>query len=86
LLPAAACALELNDASRAELERLDGLGVVMVERILAERDKAPFRNWRDFEARVKGIRGARAERLRAQGLTIGGRRDERDDVGTSNKP
>jgi competence protein ComEA len=63
---------ELNDATRAQLEQLHGIGVVMAERILVERDKAPFTGWEDLARRVKGMRGARIERLKAQGVTVAG--------------
>lgn len=72
LLPLAAAALEINTATRAELERLNGIGVAMAERVLVERAKAPFRDWDDLQRRVKGIAGARAERLQGQGVTVNG--------------
>lgn len=65
-------AQEINTASRAELEQLNGIGVTMADRILVERDKAPFRSWSDLERRVKGMRGARAQRLQAQGASVNG--------------
>ncbi|MCS6945726.1 MAG: DUF655 domain-containing protein [Sutterellaceae bacterium] len=70
--PDGACALELNKANQAQLEQLDGLGVAMAERILAERAKAPFRDWEDLARRVKGMRGARSEQLQRQGVTVNG--------------
>lgn len=72
LLPLAAAALEINTATRAELEQLNGVGVAMAERVLNERAKAPFRDWDDLQRRVKGMAGARSERLRAQGVTVNG--------------
>lgn len=72
LLPLAAAALEINTATRAELERLNGVGVAMAERVLNERAKAPFRGWDDLQRRVKGMRGARVERLQGQGVTVNG--------------
>ena len=53
-------AQEINTATRAQLEQLNGIGVTMADRILAERERAPFTSWQDFERRVKGMRGARA--------------------------
>lgn len=72
LLPFAAAALEINTATRAELEQLNGVGVAMAERVLVERAKAPFRDWDDLQRRVKGLRGARIERLQGQGVTVNG--------------
>jgi competence protein ComEA len=73
LVAGVAAALELNTATRAELEQLNGIGVAMADRILDERARRPFRDWMDLEARVKGMHGARSERLRANGVTINGR-------------
>ncbi|GMV57103.1 MAG: hypothetical protein AMXMBFR72_02230 [Betaproteobacteria bacterium] len=72
LLPLAAVPLEINTATRAELEQLNGVGVAMAERVLNERAKAPFRDWDDLQRRVKGMRGARSERLQGQGVTVNG--------------
>lgn len=67
-----AFALELNEATRAQLEQLNGVGVAMADRILVERERAPFKDWEDLARRVKGMRGARIERLQAQGVTVNG--------------
>ncbi|MFN3566482.1 MAG: ComEA family DNA-binding protein [Burkholderiaceae bacterium] len=72
LLPLAAAALEINTATRAELEQLNGVGVAMAERVLVERAKAPFRDWDDLQRRVKGMAGTRIERLQGQGVTVNG--------------
>ena len=45
LLPVAAAALEINTATRAQLEQLNGLGVATVERILQAREQRPFADW-----------------------------------------
>lgn len=75
-LLAATCvwAQDINTATRAELEQLSGVGVTMADRILDERARGPFKSWDDFERRVKGMRGARTQRLKAQGATVGGER------------
>jgi competence protein ComEA len=73
LLPAAAAALEINTATRAQLEQLPGLGVATTERILQARGERPFADWKDLAARVSGIGGKRAERLDRQGLTVNGK-------------
>jgi competence protein ComEA len=74
LQAAAAAALEVNTATRAELEQLRGLGVATTERILRERSRQPFADWDDLAARGAGLRGKRAEQLDQQGLTVNGRR------------
>jgi len=73
LLPAAAAALEINTATRAQLEQLPGLGVATTERILQARGERPFSDWNDLAARVSGIRGKRAAQLQRQGLTVNGK-------------
>lgn len=67
-----ALALDINQASEADLDGLRGLGPATTRLILAERDKAPFRNWQDLLARVKGLGPATAARLSADGLTVAG--------------
>lgn len=71
-LSASASAVEVNTASQAQLEALPGLGVAMTERLLAERDAGPFRDWADLMRRVKGLKQSAATRLSAAGLTVGG--------------
>ena len=73
LLPLAASALEINTATRAQLEQLPGLGVATTERILQARGERPFAEWNDLAARVSGLRGKRAEQLDRQGLTVNGK-------------
>jgi len=79
LAMACVSAQEINTASRAELEQLNGIGVTMADRIINERERAPFAGWDDLERRVKGMRGARAKRLQAQGATVNGQREPRPD-------
>ncbi len=63
---------DVNRANRAQLEQLRGIGPPLAERILAEREKGPFRDWADLIARVAGIRDATARRLSQAGLTVDG--------------
>ena len=72
LLVAAAGAVDLNTASRAELERLDGFGVATAAQVIAAREQRPFADWNDFSRRIKGIKAQRLEQLRRQGATIQG--------------
>jgi competence protein ComEA len=64
--------LDVNHATQADLESLQGIGVTMAERVLEARRAGPFRDWDDLCARVKGIDKARAAALSAQGLTVSG--------------
>jgi len=73
LLPAAAgWAADANQASEAELDGIRGIGPAMSQRILQERQKAPFRDWSDFIGRVGGVGPVSATRLSAEGLTVNG--------------
>ena len=72
LFAVAAGAVDINTASRAELERLDGFGVATAARVIEAREQRPFADWNDFSRRVKGIKAQRLEQLRRQGATIQG--------------
>ncbi len=61
--------VELNTASRAQLESVPGIGPQLAERLLAAR---PFADWADALRRVKGLGRASAQRLSAQGLRVNG--------------
>jgi len=65
-------AVDANKATPAELDGVKGIGPVTSKVITTERAKAPFKNWDDFTARVKGIGDSRAAKLSAEGLTIDG--------------
>lgn len=64
--------LELNRASRAELESLPGIGPQLAERLLRARAERLFADWADVLRRVGGIRAASARKLSAQGLRVNG--------------
>ena len=64
--------LELNSASRAELESLPGVGPELASRLLAARTQAPIGDWAELRRRVRGIGEANARRLSAHGLRIQG--------------
>ncbi len=63
-------AVDVNKASRAELEALPGVGTALSARVLAEREKAPFKTWADLIQRVRGVGPASAAKLSAAGLTV----------------
>lgn len=72
LVPLFASALEFNDATRAQLEQLSGVGVTLADKILIERDKARFAGWDDLRQRVKGLSSKRVAQWQAQGVTVNG--------------
>ncbi len=65
-------AIDVNQASVAELDGIKGIGPAMSSRILDERKKGPFKDWNDLLARIKGVGQGSAARLSAEGLTVGG--------------
>lgn len=64
-------AVDVNKASPAELDALPGVGPALSQRIVAERQKAPFKNWADMIQRVRGVGPASALKLSKAGLTVG---------------
>jgi len=64
--------VEANTATEAELDSVKGLGPSSTARILAAREKAAFKDWSDFMARVKGIKPPKAAQLSGAGLTVNG--------------
>jgi competence protein ComEA len=65
-------AVEINKATEAELDSIKGVGPATSKLILSERKKSEFKDWEDLKSRVKGIGDARASKLSAEGLTVGG--------------
>ena len=73
LCAAAACAaVDVNQANRAELEAVKGVGPSLAGAILDARRQGRFRDWADFVARVRGVSARNAARFAAAGLTVGG--------------
>ncbi len=69
---AASAAVDINQATVADLDGIRGIGPAVSARILDERQKGPFKDWNDFIARVKGIGMSNAARFSSDGLTVGG--------------
>lgn len=74
LLYASVCfaAVDVNQATAAELDSIKGIGPAISTRILDERKKSNFKDWSDFISRVKGIGESTAARFSTQGLTVNG--------------
>jgi competence protein ComEA len=69
----AMAAVELNAADQATLESVRGIGPTLSAKLLAERQKAPFKDWADVVERVPGVGLASAAKLSAAGLTVQGK-------------
>ncbi|MCV2365589.1 helix-hairpin-helix domain-containing protein [Paucibacter sp. DJ1R-11] len=65
--------LEINTASRAQLESLRGLGPALVERLLLARQQGRFSDWAQLRRRVRGVGPTLAQQLSAQGLRVAGK-------------
>ena len=65
--------VDVNKADQAALDGVKGIGPVMSKRILDERTKGgAYKDWNDFEKRVKGIGHKNSSKLSAAGLTVNG--------------
>ena len=65
--------VDVNKADQTALDGIKGIGPAKSKAILAERTKGGnFKDWTDFEQRVKGIGEKNAAKLSAAGLTVNG--------------
>jgi competence protein ComEA len=69
---AALAQVDINSASEAQLDGIRGVGPATTRRILAERERQPFKDWADLVARVRGIGRTNAANFSAQGFTVNG--------------
>lgn len=83
---AASAAVDINQASVADLDGIKGIGPAVSSRILDERQKGPFKNWNDFITRVKGIGTGNAAQFSSEGLVINGVRYDRGGKDTPRQP
>ena len=67
-----AFATDVNTASQAELESIQGIGPSTASKILDERKQGSFKDWPDLLNRVKGLGTTSANRLSTRGLTVNG--------------
>lgn len=72
MMGAAFAEVDVNTATVVALDGIKGIGPSTSKRILEERNKAKFKDWNDFESRVKGIGDKKAMALSAAGLTVNG--------------
>ncbi len=73
LIGSAFAAVDINTADQAALDSVKGIGAVKSKAILDERTKAgPFKDWADFEKRVKGFAAKSTDALSKNGVTVNG--------------
>lgn len=65
--------VEVNKADQAALDGVKGIGPKLSQTILDERKKGgDFKDWSDFEKRVKGVGAKSSAKLSEAGLVING--------------
>jgi competence protein ComEA len=65
--------VDVNKADQAELNSVKGIGPKISKTIVDERTKnGNFKDWADFEKRVKGIGDKNSTKLSEAGLTVNG--------------
>ena len=65
--------VDVNKADQAALDSVKGIGPKMSKTIIDERKKGgDFKDWVDFEKRVKGVGEKNASKLSQAGLTLNG--------------
>jgi competence protein ComEA len=74
LFYAAVCfaGMDVNKATEAELDSINGIGPALSSKILDQRTKGNFKDWNDFISRVKGMGQKNAAKFSSQGLTVDG--------------
>ena len=65
-------AVDVNKATAAELDGIKGIGPAISGKIIDERKKGNFKDWKDFIERVKGVGETNAAKFSTEGLTVGG--------------
>ena len=63
--------VDVNKADQAALDGVKGIGPSISKKIIDERAKGGnFKDWMDFETRVKGVGAKNAAKMSAAGLTV----------------
>ena len=76
--------VDVNKADAAALDSVKGVGPKMSKVIIDERTKGgDFKDWADFEKRVKGVGPKNAKKLSMAGLQVGGKSLEGADMKAS---
>ena len=64
--------LDIAQAREIDLDGLRGLGPATTRLILQERERQPFRDWKDLMQRTPGMGPKKAAQLSEQGLRVQG--------------
>ncbi|MBC3862904.1 helix-hairpin-helix domain-containing protein [Undibacterium jejuense] len=65
--------VDVNKADQAALDGVKGIGPAKSKAIIAERSKnGNFKDWADFETRVRGIGDKNSVKMSQAGLTVNG--------------
>ena len=78
--------VDINKADEAALNGVKGVGPAMSKAILDERSKGEFKDWADFQKRVKGVGDKKAAKLSEAGLQVNGKAKEGAAAKTDEKP
>lgn len=66
--------VDVNKGDAAALDAIKGIGPAMSRKIIDERAKGgDFKDWADFQARVKGVQDKKAAKLSEAGLQVNGK-------------
>ena len=65
-------AIDVNQASQAELETVKGIGPGLSAKIMKARQASSFKTWDDLVDRVSGVGPGNAARFSQAGLTVSG--------------
>jgi competence protein ComEA len=68
--------VDVNKADAAALDSVKGVGPAMSKKIIDERSKGEFKDWADFQKRVKGVGDKNAAKLSQAGLQVNGKSKE----------
>lgn len=79
----AMAAVDVNEATVADLDSIKGIGPGTSAKILEQRKGAKFKDWNDFIQRVPGIGDKRAAKLSSEGLTVNGAAFKNTATGTT---
>ena len=65
-------AIDVNQASQAELESVKGIGPGLSAKIMKARQASSFKTWDDLVDRVSGVGPGNAARFSQAGMTVSG--------------